>query len=68
MLRQTHTQTQANTDTRVYFVEGQPVELWEDPSFSFGWTAEDLSGYAVDGRWDLVFNGLVLNGVLEGTL
>ncbi len=54
--------------TRLYFVEGQPVELWENPNVAFGWSGEDLSAYAAGGRWDLVFNGLVLSAVLEGQL
>ena len=42
------------------FVSGRLVEYWEHPQVRFGWTAEDLQGYADRGEWVLLFNGLTL--------
>lgn len=52
-------------DRRVFYVSGQAVELWEDAQQPFGWTEDDLDGYARGGRWDLLFNALVLAASLE---
>ncbi|MBM4242321.1 MAG: hypothetical protein FJ148_00675 [Deltaproteobacteria bacterium] len=51
---------------QVYFVSGKAVELWENARQPFGWSEEDLDGYAKLGRWDLLFNALVLAHVLDG--
>lgn len=53
------------TDRRTFFVSGQAVELWEDSRQPFGWAEEDLDGYARGGRWELLFNALVLAAALE---
>jgi hypothetical protein len=42
------------------FVSGRLVEYWEHPEVSFGWTPEELQGYADGGAWVLLFNGLAL--------
>jgi len=42
------------------FVEGQLVELWENPEAPFGWTAEHLRAYTRRGAWALLFNALLL--------
>lgn len=52
-------------DRRVFYVSGQAVELWEDARQPFGWAEEDLDGYARGGRWELLFNALVLAASLE---
>ncbi len=51
-------------DRRFYYVAGQAVELWENPETPFGWGEEDLAAYAKDGRWEFLFNALVLSSVL----
>jgi hypothetical protein len=48
-------------ERRLFYVSGQAVELWEDSRQPFGWAEEDLDGYARGGRWDLLFNALVLS-------
>lgn len=52
-------------EKQVYFVSGKAVELWENASRPFGWSDEDLDGYAQHGCWDLLFNALVLSYALE---
>lgn len=42
-------------------LEGTVVELWENPDAVFGCDARALAGYAADGDWDLLFNGIMLN-------
>jgi hypothetical protein len=56
----------ASYDRRVFYVSGQAVELWENVTRPFGWAEEDLDGYARCGRWELLFNALVLSAALEG--
>ena len=50
---------------RCYYISGQPVELWEDPTIPFGWGPDDLAAYATERRWGLLFNALVLSSVLD---
>jgi len=50
---------------RRFFVAGQPVDLWECEQFPFGWTQEDMEGYAVACQWELLFNALVLAAQVE---
>ncbi len=57
--------TDQQGDRRFYYVSGQPVELWEDPEKPFGWGADELSAYAADGSWGLLFNALVLSSLLD---
>jgi hypothetical protein len=52
-------------ERRRFYVSGQPVELWEDSDRPFGWTRDDMEGYAADGEWDLLFNALVLNAAVD---
>lgn len=53
------------TEKRRFYVSGQPVELWEDHATPFGWTRDDIEGYAAQGNWELLFNALVLNAAVE---
>jgi hypothetical protein len=55
----------ASCESQVYFVGGKAVELWENASQPFGWSDDDLDGYAQYGRWELLFNALVLAYALE---
>jgi hypothetical protein len=55
-------------DRRMFYVSGQEVELWEDARQPFGWAEEDLDGYARGGRWDLLFNALVLAASLDSVV
>jgi hypothetical protein len=52
-------------ERRCYYISGQPVELWEDPSIPFGWGPEELSVYAHQRQWGLLFNALVLSSLLD---
>jgi hypothetical protein len=52
-------------EKRRFYVSGQPVELWEDSDNPFGWTRDDMEGYAAHGEWELLFNALVLNSAAE---
>ncbi|HZR84834.1 MAG TPA: hypothetical protein VFD92_27310 [Candidatus Binatia bacterium] len=52
---------------RRFYVSGQPVELWEDAEVPFGWTRDDMEGYAANGAWELLFNALVLNAALDSS-
>lgn len=56
---------EALPERRRFYVSGQPVELWEDSEAPFGWTREDIEGYAVNGAWELLFNALVLNATAD---
>lgn len=55
-------------ERRFYYVEGEPVELWENADSPFGWTAADLESYATTEQWELLFNALVLSSLLEASL
>jgi hypothetical protein len=55
----------ASCESQVYFVAGKAVELWENNSQPFGWSDDDLDGYAQYGQWELLFNALVLSHALE---
>jgi hypothetical protein len=56
-----------SSERRSFYVSGQVVELWEDSRQPFGWAEDDLDGYARTGRWDLLFNALVLASSFEDT-
>ena len=45
---------------RRVFVLGQQVEYWEHPDVPFGWSPEDLRGYAEREDWVLLFNAIFL--------
>lgn len=47
---------------RRFFVSGEPFEVWENPEVGFDSDQARVDGYARRGRWDLVFNALVLRG------
>ena len=42
------------------FLSGRLVEYWEHPDIPFGWSREDLHGYAERGNWVLLFNAILL--------
>src|SRR4249920_46664 len=42
--------TQTTTRQRFY-LDGEPVEYWEDPNLPFRCTADDLQSYATRGDW-----------------
>lgn len=58
--------TPPSEERRLLYVGGEQMELWENAEVEFGWTEDELSGYASDGRWELLFNGLVLSAQLAG--
>lgn len=45
---------------RRLFVSGRQLEYWEHPDVPFGWSPEDLEGYAKRGHWVLLFNAILL--------
>jgi hypothetical protein len=45
-----------------FFLDGQPIEYWENPDLPFRCTADDLQRYATSGEWILLFNALTLLG------
>lgn len=48
-----------------FFVSGQRFELWENPDQPFGWTRDDMQGYASRSNWELLFNALTLAALFE---
>jgi len=46
---------------KVYYVDGQQVELWENPEFDFSWDEQGLDSLARSGKWELLFNALILS-------
>lgn len=50
---------------RTLIVEGERFERWEDPDRPFGYTARarHLESFVAKGRWELLFNALVIGGV-----
>jgi hypothetical protein len=45
-----------------FFLDGEPIEYWEDPCLPFRCTADDLRAYVNRGDWVLLFNALTLLG------
>ena len=45
-----------------FFLDGEPIEYWENPDLPFRCTADDLKRYATSGDWVLLFNALTLLG------
>jgi hypothetical protein len=54
----------AQTTTRQrFYLDGEPIEYWEDPALPFRCTADDLQAYASRGDWVMLFNALTLLSV-----
>jgi hypothetical protein len=51
-----------STNRQQFYLDGEPIEYWEDPNLPFRCTAEDLQGYVTRGDWVLLFNALTLLG------
>jgi hypothetical protein len=51
-----------STTRQSFYLDGEPVEYWEDPMLPFRCTAEDLKDYVTRGDWVLLFNALTLLG------
>lgn len=47
-------------NTRQTLLEGQVVELWENPDAPFACDPRALAAYASSGEWELLFNGIML--------
>lgn len=45
------------------FVNGQQLEIWENPALPFGCALNDLETYCLNARWILLFNAMVLAAV-----
>jgi len=52
----THTETGA----RRIWIDGPPIDVWENPRVSFSWTPSAIRSYARSERWESLFNALVL--------
>jgi len=44
----------------MFFLNGRPVELWENPEFTFDWTREGIEAYAENYNWVALFNVCLL--------
>jgi hypothetical protein len=55
------------TARQCFYLDGDPIEYWEDPNLPFRCTAEDLQGYVKRGDWVLLFNALTLLGTPVGS-
>ena len=42
------------------YLDGELVEIWEDPGQPFGWSAEDLYRYIEQSDWLALFNAVML--------
>ena len=47
-------------ETCKVLIEGEAFEVWENPQVPFGNEREDIDIYAKEGRWELLWNALVL--------
>ncbi len=45
---------------RRVFVDGVPIEVWDNPDVPFGVSAEDLHSYYADSDWVALFNAITL--------
>jgi hypothetical protein len=43
-----------------FYVDGEPIELWEDPEVQLGCTPEEIRSYVQAGDWVHAFNALTL--------
>jgi len=41
-------------------IEGEPFEVWENPEVPFGNDREDIDTYARTGKWEFLWNALIL--------
>ena len=54
-----------DAEARRIWVAGRPIDIWENPQDSFGWTMHDIHAYARAEHWERLFNALVLLGDSE---
>lgn len=52
--------THAEAGTRRIWVDGTPIDVWENPRVRFSWTPDAIRSYAHTERWESLFNALVL--------
>jgi len=52
----------AETTGRRVWIAGRAIDVWEHPEVHFSWTQTAIQGYITAGRWESVFNALVLLG------
>jgi len=52
--------THADTEPRRIWVDGTPIDVWENPRAHFSWTSSAIRSYACTERWESLFNALVL--------
>jgi len=45
-----------------FFLDGEPIEYWENPDMPFRCSADDLQRYVSSGNWVMLFNALTLLG------
>jgi hypothetical protein len=49
---------------RRLLLQGQLVEVWEDPQLAFGWSEDHLEGYIDQGAWVALFNAVMLRAAV----
>lgn len=59
-MNRAHEPAVSKSARRRFFVSGEPFEVWENPEAVFRSGKAQVESYARRGRWDLVFNALVL--------
>ncbi len=55
------------TALRTVYVDGAPMQVWDNPDASFGATPEDLRGFRREGSWVALFNAIALSARLEAS-
>ena len=50
----------AGTEPRRIWIDGLPIDVWENPQVRFSWTLSAIRDYVRTERWESVFNALVL--------
>lgn len=52
--------THAEEGSRRIWVDGTPIDVWENPGVRFSWTPDAIRSYLRTERWESLFNALVL--------
>ena len=52
----------ANAEAHRIGISGSPIDVWEHPDASFGWTPNAIALNVHREQWESVFNALVLLG------
>jgi hypothetical protein len=60
MIQEPRAERTGAVDAIELYLDGELVEVWEDPHQPFGWSPEDLSGYIERSDWVALFNAVML--------